>query len=104
VEFEYAKNGMIGLETCFGVLCKYLPQVPLDQLINMLTIRPREIFNLPAHTLKEGATANLTLFDPEEEWVLTQAHLASRSKNSAYIGAQLKGTVKGIINGTLAQL
>jgi dihydroorotase len=104
VEFEYAKNGMIGLESCFGVLRKYLPEVPLDQLINMLTIRPREIFNLPAHSLEVNAAANLTLFNPEEEWTLTAAHLASRSKNSAYIGANLKGTVIGIINGTLAQL
>lgn len=104
VEFEYAKNGMIGLESCFGVLRRYLPEVPLDQLINMLTVKPREIFNLPAHTLEAGATANLTLFDPEQEWTLTTAHLASRSKNSAYIGAQLKGTVIGIINGTQAQL
>lgn len=104
VEFEYAKNGMIGLESCFGVLRRYLPEVPLDQLINMLTVKPREIFNLPAHSLEAGATANLTLFDPEQEWTLTTAHLASRSKNSAYIGAQLKGTVIGIINGTQAQL
>jgi dihydroorotase len=104
VEFEYAKNGMIGLESCFGVLRKYLPEVPLDQLINMLTVRPREIFNLPAHNLAVGASANLTLFNPEQEWTLTTAHLASRSKNSAYIGAQLKGTVIGIINGTQAQL
>lgn len=104
VEFEYAKNGMIGLESCFGVLRKYLPEVPLDQLINMLAIRPREIFNLPPHQLEVGANANLTLFDPEQEWTLTAAHLASRSKNSAYIGAQLKGTVAGIINGTQAQL
>jgi dihydroorotase len=104
VEFEYAKNGMIGLESCFGVLRRYLPEVPLDQLINMLAIRPREIFNLPAHSLAVGANANLTLFDPEQEWTLTAAHLASRSKNSAYIGAQLKGTVIGIINGTQAQL
>jgi dihydroorotase len=103
-EFEYAKDGMIGLESCFGVLRKYLPEVPLSQLINMLSIRPREIFNLPAHSLTEGAAANLTLFDPEQEWTLTAAHLASRSKNSAYIGAQLKGTVVGIINGTQAQL
>jgi len=104
VEFEYAKNGMIGLESCFGVLRRYLPEVPLAQLIDMLSVKPREIFNLPAHSLAEGAAVNLTIFDPEEEWTLTPAHLASRSKNSAYIGAQLKGSVKGIINGTLAQL
>lgn len=100
LEFEYAKNGMIGLESAFGVLRQYLPEVPLEKLIDMLAIQPRRIFNLPAHSLAVGAVANLTIFDPEEEWTLTPAHLASRSKNSAYLGARLKGSVKGIISGT----
>lgn len=99
VEFEYAKNGMTGLESCFGVLRTYLPQLPLAKLIHMLSVRPREIFNLPELAIKEGAPANLTIFDPEQEWQLTKAHLASRSKNSAYIGARLRGAVKGVING-----
>lgn len=104
VEFEYAKNGMIGLESAFGVLRKYLPEVPLEQLIDMLSAQPRKIFNLPELKLEEGATANLTIFDPEEEWVFNTTHLAGRSKNSAYIGADLKGSVKGTINGPYAQL
>lgn len=99
VEFEYAKNGMIGLETAFGVLRQYLPQLPLEQLINMLTIHPRKIFGLPQPALQEGAAANLTVFDPETGWQFTKAHIASRSKNSAYIGEQLKGKVHATVNG-----
>ncbi|TWV98876.1 dihydroorotase [Chitinophaga pinensis] len=104
VEFEYAKNGMIGLESAFGVLHKHLPEVPVERLVEMLSAQPRKIFGLPELSLSEGATANLTIFNPEEEWVLSTAHLASKSKNSAYIGAELKGSVKGIINGQYAQL
>ena len=104
VEFEYAKNGMIGLESAFGVLRKHLPEVPLERLVEMLSAQPRKIFNLPELTLTEGSTANLTIFDPEQDWVLSEAHLTSRSKNSAYIGAELKGSVKGTINGQYAQL
>lgn len=104
VEFEYAKNGMIGLESAFGVLRRHLPEVPVERLIEMLSAQPRKIFGLPELSLSEGATANLTIFNPEEEWVLSTAHLASKSKNSAYIGAELKGSVKGIINGQYAQL
>lgn len=99
VEFEYAKNGMIGLESAFGVLRQYLPQLPLEQLINMLTIHPRNIFGLPQPALQEGATANLTIFDPEAGWQFTTGHIASRSKNSAYIGEQLKGKVHATVNG-----
>ncbi|SEW41897.1 dihydroorotase [Chitinophaga arvensicola] len=99
VEFEYAKNGMIGLESTFGVIRQYLPQLPLEQLINLLTIQPRKIFGLPQPALQEGAAANLTIFDPEVTWEFTKAHIASRSKNSAYIGAQLKGKVHATVNG-----
>ncbi|ASZ13510.1 dihydroorotase [Chitinophaga pendula] len=99
VEFEYAKNGMIGLESAFGVLRKHLPAVSLEQLITMLTIQPRNIFNIPIPAIEEGAAANLTVFHPDEEWEFRVADIASRSKNSAYIGASLKGRVKGIIYG-----
>ncbi|KAG4080456.1 hypothetical protein HA402_013914 [Bradysia odoriphaga] len=99
VEFEYAKNGMIGLESTFGVIRRYLPQLPLEQLIQLLTTQPRKIFGLPQPALQEGAAANLTIFDPEAEWEFTKGHIASRSKNSAYIGAQLKGKVHATVNG-----
>ncbi|HEY1164046.1 MAG TPA: dihydroorotase [Chitinophaga sp.] len=98
LEFEYAKNGMIGLETCFGVLRRHIPQLPLEQLIKLLAIQPRQIFNLPVPEIKEGAVANLTIFDPDADYTFTQADIASRSKNSAYIGEQLKGQVKGIVS------
>jgi dihydroorotase len=99
LEFEYAKNGMIGLESAFGVLRQYLPQLPLEQLINMLTTQPRKIFGLAQPALQEGAAANLTVFDPDADWQFTEAHIASRSKNSAYIGEQLKGKVYATVNG-----
>ncbi|PSL46062.1 dihydroorotase [Chitinophaga niastensis] len=98
VEFEYAKNGMIGLESTFGVLRQYLPQLPLEQLINMLTTHPRKIFGQTQPALQEGAVANLTVFDPDTNWQFTTAHIASRSKNSAYIGTELKGKVIAIVN------
>lgn len=98
LEFEYAKNGMIGLETCFGVLRRHIPQLPLEQLINLLAIQPRRIFNLPVPEIKEGAVANLTIFEPDADYTFRETDIASRSKNSAYIGEQLKGQVKGIVS------
>ncbi|WP_291941822.1 dihydroorotase [Chitinophaga sp.] len=98
VEFEYAKNGMIGLESSFGVIRKHLPEVPLEHLISMLTDKPRKIFGLQQPTLQEGAVANLTVFNPDEEWIFTEADIASRSRNSAYIGAALKGRAVAVVN------
>lgn len=103
VEFEYAKNGMIGLETCFGALRRHIPQLPLEQLITMLTVQPRRIFNLPQPELKENVPANLTVFEPDAQWTFSTADIASRSKNSAYIGTELKGKVKAVINRNQAQ-
>ncbi|PUZ27079.1 dihydroorotase [Chitinophaga costaii] len=102
VEFEYAKNGMIGLESAFGVLRKHLPALPLEQLVAMLATQPRQLFGLEAPRLETGAIANLTVFDPETEWTFTEQDIASRSKNSAYLGTVLKGKVLGVINGSLS--
>lgn len=104
VEFEYAKNGMIGLESAFGVLRRYLPHLPLEKLVALLSTRPRQLFGLEIPQLKVGAKANLTLFQPDVEWTFTEQDIASRSKNSAYLGAALQGKVLGVINGSVSNL
>ncbi|HEY0273337.1 MAG TPA: dihydroorotase [Chitinophaga sp.] len=102
VEFEYAQNGMIGLESAFGVLRRHLPELPLERLIALLSTRPRQLFGLEAPCLETGTVANLTVFDPETEWTFTEQDIASRSRNSAYLGAALKGRVLGVINGNVS--
>jgi dihydroorotase len=98
VEFEYAKHGMIGLETAFSVLRTTLPDLPLERLAELLSINARRIFNLPELSIMQDSPANLTIFDPAEEYQFTDAHIGSKSKNSPFIGKTLTGTVKGIIN------
>ncbi|RPD43153.1 dihydroorotase [Chitinophaga barathri] len=98
VEFEYAKHGMIGLETAFSVLRTALPDLSLERLTELLSISPRKIFNLPELSIAPDAPANLTLFDPAEEYQFTDDRIGSKSKNSPFIGRTLTGTVKGIIN------
>ena len=106
-EFEYAKNGMIGLETLFGAIVqciqadKSTPEndFTIEKLVTLLSIAPRNIFNLPIPELKEGVTAMLTLFNPDTEFVFNEKMIASKSKNTPFIGMPLKGKVIGIING-----
>ncbi|MDB5201247.1 MAG: dihydroorotase, multifunctional complex type [Ferruginibacter sp.] len=95
-EFEYAKNGMIGLETLFAAVNEFHPDLTL--LVEQLTDRPRKIFGLPLISLEAGAEACLTIFEPSETFVYESGHIRSKSKNTAYIGCQLKGKVSGIIN------
>ena len=98
LEFEYAKFGMIGLETAFGVLQTAVPEVKPELWVQLLAIGPRAIFGLDPVTIEKGAVASLTLFDPKEKWTVTEKDLRSRSKNTPFTGKELTGKVKGIFN------
>ena len=99
-EFEYAKNGMIGLESLFGVVWSMVNgEWSIVQFVERLTVSPRKIFGLPVPEIKEGVTATLTLFNPAAEYIFAEKNIQSKSKNSPFIGRHLKGKVIGIING-----
>ncbi|HTM91514.1 MAG TPA: dihydroorotase [Flavisolibacter sp.] len=96
VEFEYAHFGMIGLETSFAVIRTYFPELGLEKTIDLLSNRPRMIFDLPTQSIDKNSAACVTLFLPEEKWTVEELH--SKSKNSPFIGKQLTGKPVGIIN------
>ena len=105
-EFEYAKNGMIGLETLFGTVGKYLPtdegdnkEWTIEKLISLLTVSPRKIFHLPVPEITVGSIASLTLFNPATEYIFEENMIASKCRNTPFVGKQLKGKIIGIING-----
>ncbi len=104
MEFEYAKFGMIGLETAYAALCTALPDVAQEQWVQLLAINPRNIFSLPPVAIKEGAKAVLTLFEPGRNWTFTEEHIQSKSKNTPFAGTAFTGKVTGIINGTKSVL
>lgn len=93
VEFNNAKPGTIGLESLFGILNK---TIDLEILIKCLTNNPRERFGLKTSLIKEGETANITLFNPEGKSVFTEAGILSTSKNSAFINKKMNGKVYGV--------
>jgi dihydroorotase len=96
-EFEYAKYGMIGLESVFGIagVCG----ISAEDFIKMQTANIRKIYGLELPQLAKGVKANLTLFDPSQEYTFEDKHIYSRSRNSPYIGKKLRGKSFGIING-----
>jgi dihydroorotase len=94
MEFDMAKNGTIGLESAFGALMTVLP---LETIIEKFT-EGKTIFSIPNHSISEGEIANFTLFNPEGNSVFTKENILSKSKNSAFLGTNLKGKAYGILN------
>ena len=99
VEFDNAADGMIGLESAFGLLGKHLlPHLELSTIIEKIAINPRKILNINEATLTEGNTANITLFNPDLEWKFTKNAIKSKSNNTPFMGEKLKGKALAIFN------
>ena len=101
VEFIYAPNGIIGLDTAWSICVNRLLKpglMNLEQVLEKLVIKPREILNLDIPSIKKGNKANLTLFNTDEEWTYTAGEVRSKSKNSPYIGETLTGRATALYN------
>lgn len=101
VEFIYAPNGIIGLETAWSITVKQLLEprkLSLDQILEKIVIKPREILNLDVPEVTVGERANLTIFNTDETWVYTPKRVRSKSRNSPYLNNKLTGRAVAIYN------
>jgi len=102
--FESAPFGMIGLESCFGAVNKVL-DMPLKELLKLLTVNPRRVMGFEEDLFKVGCAAELTILDPDQEWIYKEQNIYSKSRNTPFIGEKLKGKVRYTISkGTIADL
>ncbi len=93
VEFDNAAYGTIGLESAFGILNHLFDT---ETAIALLT-KGRERYRLSRPQLQEGEPANITLFDPGLQYNLTEKNLSSTSRNSMFLGEELKGRAYGVL-------
>ena len=96
-EFDFAPNGIIGLETALPVSLEVLVRrnrFRLPFVIDLMTRRPAQLLNLPGGTLTPGAEADLCLFDPAETWTYDARAGQSKSSNSPWHGQELTGRVR----------
>ena len=99
--FVQAPSGMIGLETALSLAVKNLVHpgyLTMMQMLACLTCNPADFYHLDAGRLEPGTPADLTIFDPDEEWIVP-SEFASRSCNSPFIGDKLPGVVHYTIVG-----
>ncbi len=97
VEFCQAPFGIIGFQTLLPLSLELVRKgyLTLSQMVEKLTLNPAKIIKKSdIGTLKRGARANLTLFDPNEEFTLTKEEIRSKSCNTPFLGWRLKGKVK----------
>ena len=93
--FTEAPSGMIGLETALSLAIRHLVHpgyLTMLQMLACLTCNPADFYHLPAGRIEVGAAADLTIFDPDEEWIVP-SEFASKSCNSPFIGEKLPGVV-----------
>ena len=102
--FESAPFGMIGLESCFGAVNKVL-DMPLKELLKLLTVNPRRVMGFEEDLFKIGCAAELTILDPDQEWIYKEQNIYSKSRNTPFIGEKLRGKVRYTISkGTIADI
>lgn len=101
VEFEYAPNGIIGLETEIGLSVTELLHkkvLTLEQLIQKLAVNPRKILKLPVPKIAKGEPANLTIFDTNFVWTVDKSKFLSKSVNTPFDKKLLTGRSFAVIN------
>ena len=101
-EFADAPNGIVGLETALGVLGTWLvaPGVlTYAQLVDRMACAPTRVFGLPGGTLRRGAPADVTVFDPDQRWTVDPAAFRSKGRNTPYAGQTLQGRAIATVVG-----
>jgi dihydroorotase len=101
VEFDYAPFGIVGFETELALSLMQLyhtKRLSLSALIAKFTVAPARLLRLCAKgTFNVGADGDVTVFDPEEEWVFEAAESAGKSRNSPFSGWPLRGRARAVI-------
>ena len=102
VEFDYAPFGITGLETELALALAQLyhsGRLGLADLIAKYTIAPARLLGLAKGTLSVGADADITVIDPNREWVFERGQTISKSFNNPFYGWRLKGKAVATIVG-----
>lgn len=98
LEFDQADFGMINLQTFASQITSLSKSIDIDILIEKITSAPRRILQLEIPKIEVDEKANLTLFNPHATWTFSEKENLSKSKNSPWLGKELKGKAVAVFN------
>ena len=102
VEFDQAPFGITGLETavslCFDRLV-HAGVISVTRMIELLSVNPARVINVPGGSLSEGAPADISILAPDLAVVVDVARMRSKSKNTPFGGWTLRGGVAATMVG-----
>ena len=104
VEFDIAPFGIVGLETALPLSLKLVEDkiLTISQVIEKLTINPANIVNSDKGTLKKNKVADITIYDPKEEYLIDKNNFYSKGKNTPFQDWKVRGKVKyTIVSGKI---
>ncbi|HJQ21880.1 MAG TPA: dihydroorotase [Gemmatimonadaceae bacterium] len=110
-EFADAPNGIVGFETALAVNITWLVKpglLDLRLLVERMSCAPARVFHLPGGSLRKGAVADVTVFDPNAQWTVDAAKFRTKGRNTPYQGMTLTGRVHytivdgRVVHGTTA--
>ncbi|MDQ2890545.1 MAG: dihydroorotase [Gemmatimonadota bacterium] len=93
-EFQNAPNGIVGLETALAVVVENLVvpgHIDFSTLVQRMSCAPARLFGIPGGSLRPGAVADVTIFDPNRRWTVNPDEFLSKGRNSPYAGMTLAG-------------
>lgn len=104
-DLKKAPNGIIGFETALSAEIMNLidtGDLSYLDLVKVTSYNPAKLLNIDRGTIEEGKIADITIFDPNQKYLYTKDSIVSKSKNSPFIGKELKGKVKyTIVDGRI---
>lgn len=100
--FDDAPNGIVGLETCVGLMLTHVVGeglIDIPTLVERMSLAPARAFHLPGGTLAQDSAADVTIIDPELSWQVDAKAFLSLSRNTPFEGWDLKGRAVATIVG-----
>lgn len=98
-----APFGIVGLETVIGLTYTFLVKkkiISFEKMIELMSINPRKILNLPQPRIKVGQRANLTFLDTNKKWKVDAKKFKSKSSNTPFNGYDLQCKPVAVINNS----